>query len=640
MEKKTSLLSRIYGRAGNRGIKFLLYLVFFSLHFVLALSSHLPAVDPNEFTSAAIANMFIGGDWTAAMSRSDYYYGFLQAVLYIPAMLFTKAPFAQYGIMLVINGAVMSLIPVTVFSMCNDLGVQKPWQSIFAAVCTGGWMTCLVHSKFIWNETAAIFLPFLLLYLLLKADKAEKKRGKRFFSFACAFVCGLCYCAHQRLFAAVLAAAVTAVLARVLLKRKSLHLPVFFISLVIFMTAAIFGNYVVQELLWGVNDPRLLNNTAEHFFWELPRMLSDGGVGRFFTALASQLYYYFCASWGLGALSLSISAVVIARLIRGKKDKSQIIFGGERSVFLIYALLLTIFMLFISVCYRFGAESFETSQSTMLFGRYLDGVIPFAVMTVFVFIYTEELNLVEILGGIIALCVSYLLFFLTGRVKVLESVTATLSPMLGLYPVMFGENSGALVTATGLTAAVSCGMCVMTVFIVIVSCSKRYKNVNISAVITAVTVYSALYGIFGYLPLSGAESVSKNAEYTKLSSYIYNSPDAPSVTVYGGSRSCVMMMQYLNQNIKVYTADTPSNIREDTYIIVPEGVQLRFEGQGRIVFVQLAETENYKIYAYGERAKAYAQSQAGNEEQQETPPQEPMPPQETNSRETDPQENA
>lgn len=622
MEEKTALLSRIYGRAGNRGIKFLLYLVFFSLHFVLALSSHLPAIDPNEFTSAAIANMFIGGDWTAAMSRSDYYYGFLQAVLYIPAMLLTNEPFIQYSIMIVINGAVMSFIPVIVFSVCNELGVQKPWQSVFAAVCTGGWMTCFVHSKFIWNETAAIFLPFLLIYLLLKSDKAEKKSGKRFYSIVTALVCGLCYCAHQRLFAAVLAVSVTALLSRFFLKRKSLNLPVFFVSLVILMTAAVFGNYLVQELLWGVSDPRLLNNTAERFFADLPAMLSDGGVQRWFTALASQLYYYLCASWGLGALAFSAAVVVIARLIRGKKDKSLIIFGGQRAVFLFYALLLTIFMLFIGVCYRFGAESFATSQSTMLFGRYMDGVIPFAVMTVFVFIYTEELNLVEILGGIITLSVSYLLFFLTGRSGILESLTATLSPILGIYPVMFGENSGALVTSTGLTAAVSCGMCVMTVFIVIVSCAKRLKNVNISVVITVLTVYSTLYGIFGYLPLSNAESVSKNSEYVKISSYIYNSPDAPSVTVYSGSRSCVMMMQYLNQNIKVYTADTAASIREDTYIIVPEGVQLRFEGQGRIVFVQLAETENYKIYAYGERAKAYAQSQSGSEEEQEITAQE------------------
>ena len=72
--EKTTLLSRMYSRAGNKGIKLLLYLVFFAVHFFISMSSHLPSIDPNEFTAAALANMFLGGDWTAAMSRSDYYY--------------------------------------------------------------------------------------------------------------------------------------------------------------------------------------------------------------------------------------------------------------------------------------------------------------------------------------------------------------------------------------------------------------------------------------------------------------------------------------------------------------------------------------------------------------------------------------
>lgn len=94
--------------------------------------------------------------------------------------------------------------------------------------------------------------------------------------------------------------------------------------------------------------------------------------------------------------------------------------------------------------------------------------------------------------------------------------------MLGLYPVMFGENSGTLVTSTGFTAAVSCSLCVMAILIVIVSCSGRLKKVNVSVLIVIISLYSALYGVFGYLPLSNSESVTKNKEYVKLSSYVYN----------------------------------------------------------------------------------------------------------------------
>lgn len=616
MEKteKTTLLSRIRGRAGNRSVKFLLYLVFFAVHMLISLSSYLPSIDPNEFSAAAMTNMFLGGNWTAAMSRSDYYYGFLQSLVYIPAMSVTKDPFVQYRVMLIINGALMSLVPVTVYTLCLKLGVKKVWQAVFAAVCCGGWMTCLVHSKFIWNETAAILLPFIMLYLLVSAETADKKGKRSFFSIFLAFSCGLAYCAHQRLISAILAVTAASLLSRFVLKRKSLNFTAFFSALAVFMTAAVFGNYLVQRVLWGADDPALLQNTAENFLARLPELFKDGGAARFFTALISQCFYFVCASWGLGALGVSLFTVIILSLVKSRREKGEPIFGGERAVFLFFAASATFFTLIVGAFYRFGAESFETSQSTLIFGRYLDGVIPFTVMFVFVYIFTEELKLTEILGGIIVSGAAYLMFFFTGRTAALNAVSATIIPMLGLYPVMFGENSGSLVTSTGFTAAVSCSMCVMTLLIVIVSCSKKYKKINISVLFTIISVYSALYGTFGYLPLSAAESREKNAEYVELSSYIYNTAESPSVTAYSCGRGCVMMLQYLNQNIKVYPAESPGEIREDSYVIVPNDVMIRFDGQTRVVFAQLAETDNYKVYAYGERAKAYAQSQSGTEE--------------------------
>lgn len=627
MEKTENniLLSRIRGRAGNGSIKFLLYLVFFAVHLLISLSSYLPSIDPNEFSAAALTNMFIGGDWSAAMSRSDYYYGFLQSIAYIPAMLLTRDPFVQYRVMLIINGALMSFIPVTVYTLCLKLGVKKPWQSVFAACCCGGWMTCLVHSKFIWNETSAILIPFIMFYLLISAEMSDKKSKRTFFSILLAFSCGLAYCAHQRLVSAIMAVILASLLSRFVLKRKSLNFPAFFAALAVFMTAAVFGNYLVQSVLWGEDNPALLRNTAENFFAGLPELLKDGGIAKFFTAFLSQCFYFICASWGLGALGTSLLIVVVISLVKSKNNKTVLIFGGERTVFLFFTASITLFTLVVGALYRFGAESFEASQSTLIFGRYLDGVIPFTVMLVFLYIFTEKLKLTDILGGIITSGASYLLFFFTGRGAALNAVSATIIPMLGLYPVMFGENSGSLVTSTGFTAAVSCSMCVMTLLIVIVSCSKKYKNVNISLLIAIISLYSALYGVFGYFPLSVEESESKNEEYVKLSSCIYNTAEAPSVTAYSCGRGCVMMLQYLNQNIKVYPADQPSEIREDSYVIVPNDVMIRFDGQSRVVFVQLAETDNYKVYAYGERAKAYAQSQSGGEktngtEQSETAP--------------------
>ena len=612
--EKAALIKRLYTAAGQRGLLLLLYLVFFAMHLILCTAAYLPSIEPNEFTAAALANMFVGGDWTAAMSRSDYFYGFLQAILYIPAMLLTKDPFLQYRIMVIINSIVMSFVPVIVYSCARMLGLEKVWQAVFAAICCGGWMTGMIHSGFIWNETAAMFMPWLVLYLLLRADMAERKSEKAVLSLLLALVAALSYCAHQRLFALILALAVTVILIRCLFKRRLVNIPVFFVSLVIFSAAAVLANYLVQYALWGTEDPALLQNTAESFFAKLPSMLTGEGVGRFFTALLSQLFYFVAASWGLGALGISLFIASFAAWITSIRKK-QNTKATPRTILMLFTLLLTLFMLFISVCYRFGAESFDTAQSTVLFGRYLDGVIPFTVLFVLVFVYTAELTVAKISGGIVAAAAVYIGFFFTGRQTVLNAVYTTISPILGLYPVMFGESTASLVTSTGLTAAISCAMCIMAVLLVIVSCAKRLKSTIVSVSVAAITLYSLCFGSLYYLPLTYTESVEKNAEYLQLSRYIFNSPDAPSVTVYRGSRGCVMMMQYLNQHITVYTADTPEDVRGDTYVIIPTDISLPFDQQSGALLMPLGSTDSYRVYSYGERASAYAHSQTVDSEE-------------------------
>ena len=611
--EKSALLKRIYSGAGQKVVLLLLYLGFFVLHLALSSAAYLPSIDPNEFTSVALANMFLGNDWTAAMSRSDYFYGFLQSLLYVPVVFLVKDPFLQYHVMIAVNGLVMSFVPVIAFSCSRMLGLEKMWHSVLAAVCCGGWMTYMMHSNFIWNEIAAMFLPWLALWLLLRADKAKKKGLKAVRSVMLALVAAISYCAHERLFALIVALAFTVILLRAIFKRKCVNMPAFFISLAVFAALAVMANGIVQVQLWGVHDPTLLNNTAERFFATLPETLERVGVGRFFVSLASQFFYFISASWGLGALGISFFLSTVSGCIRTVRSKEQLV-STPRTLLMIFTVLLTLFTLFISVCYRFGADNFETAQSTVLFGRYLDAVIPFTVLFVLVFLNTARLTPVKIAVGVITSSVSYLGFFFTGREAVLSADYTTVSPILGLYPVMFGESTAFRITSTGLTAAISCTMCVMAIMLVIVSCAKELKNVIITCTVAVAALYSLCFGSLYYLPLSYDESVSRNEQYVEVSELLYNTPGAPSVTVYRGSRGCVMMLQYLNRNITVYTAETPEDIREDTYIIVPADVQPPFPEHGEIPMIPLGSTEGYGVFAYGARAGAYAHSQTGGEE--------------------------
>lgn len=604
---ESTLLKRLYGRAGHKGVMLLLYLVFFALHMAVSAAAYLPSVNPDELSAAALANMFAGGDWTAAVSGSGSYYGFLQAILYVPVMLVTKDPFIQYRLMITVNGLILSFVPVTVYSCSRMLGMEKRWQSVLAAVCCGGWMTYVIHGNFIWDETAAMFMPWLVFYLLLRVDRAEKKServsGTLLLSLAAALSC----CAHQRLLGLILALALTVILLRLLFKRRTVNIPVFFVSLAIFLAGAALAGYVVQNELWGASDPTALQNTAESFFVRLPSIFTEEGMEGFFVSLVSQLYYFVTASWGLGALGISI-AVTAAAGYFSARHKGNEVQATPRTALMLFTALLTLFMLLAGVC--------REDNGSLLFGRYLDGVIPFTVLLVLTVVHIEEFSLVKIYGGIIAASAVYSAFFFVGRDAVLEAGYDNVSPMPGLYPAMFGEG----VTSTGLTAAISSSLCIMAVFLVILSCAKRLKKAVVSGMVAAIALYSLCFGAFYCLPLSRTESIEQNSEYVQVSQSLFNSADAPSVTVYRCGSDCAMMIQYLNQRVRVYTAETPQQIRQDTYVIVPAAEPLPFDRQDEPPPMLLGESAGYRIFAYGERAEAYAHSQSGGEEETGTLP--------------------
>ena len=52
-----------------------------------------PAVDPNELSVIAVADFFAGRSWAGVMVSVDYYYGFLQGMIYMPVVILFDDPF-------------------------------------------------------------------------------------------------------------------------------------------------------------------------------------------------------------------------------------------------------------------------------------------------------------------------------------------------------------------------------------------------------------------------------------------------------------------------------------------------------------------------------------------------------------------
>lgn len=611
MDGIIAFLKRIYSRIGHRGIMLSLYAFFLAIHTILSLAVYLPTIDPNEFSAAAVAAYFTGSDWSSAMSLNSYYYGFLQAALYTPIMLFTRDPFLQYKLMVILGGAILSLIPVLVYSTSFKIGARKPWQAGLCALICGGYVTYFAHSNFIWNETMAIFFPWFIAWIFFRIyHRYSGKTAKVGSSLVFGAVLALAPAAHYRLYAVVLAVFVTLILARAVFKKKIVRWVSFISSFVLFGALQKMASMALQSALWHTLDPSRLNNTPENFFANVGAAMSDGGVWRFIQTMLAQIFYFCVSSWGLGALGISLLVVIIVRLVKSRKEKAPPPFADEYVLFGIFAFFSVIFTLFISCCYKFGSDAFYTQQDTILFGRYLDSVTPLAMLLALLFVFMYGLKLKHIAGGAAALLLSSAFYFAFALPVTLGATTARMSPILAIYPLLIGENSTTVLDFTSVLAAASCAMCILALFVVIVSCAEKTKSVIISVFFLLSTIYSGIYVGAYYIPLCTSESVSKNKVYTEISSHIYNQAEAPEVTVYRGARNAVAMIQYLNQNITVYSASDVHDIVENTFVVVPKGEIIRFPTVNkRIVFTEIASVGDYSIYAYGEKALAYAQSQ-------------------------------
>lgn len=609
MELFLGFLKRIYSRIGHKGIMALIYVLFLAVHLVLSAFSHLPSIDPNEFSVSAIATFLSGGDWSAAMSQNTYYYGFLQSAVYSPVMFLCDDPYLSYKLMLWINAVIMSFIPVMAYSIAYKIGAKKPWQAGFCATICGAFSTYFAHANFIWNEVLSIFFPWFIAWVMFRCfERSEGKKPSFFYSVLLGVVTALSCAAHFRLAAVVLAVAVTVIASRIFLKRKIVRLVPFFVSLVLFGVLVMFGTYAVQIAVWGTRDASLIN-TPQNFFSTFSAEFSENGIAGLFIALVGQLFYFFSSTWGLGALAATLSVFLVASFFSRRKKGLYQEYSDGVLIFGCLSSFIVIFTLAVSVLYKYGSDPLR--QDSLIFGRYLDAVSPFAVMLVLVVTFIYGTRLRHILCAVGVQLFSTVSFAVAVLPLLTCAVSTRMSPTLSVYPLLIGQDNSSLLDFTSFLSCSSCPLCVLAVLIVVSTC-KEYKT---RSVITAflsfgITVYSAVCVCVTYIPLTYAESLNKNSVYEDISEHIYNHPEAPDVTAYRTTRNTVQMLQFLNGKITVSYAGEVGEIKDDTIVIVPEGEIVRFPTTDKkITFSKLAVEGDYEIYVYGERALAYIESQ-------------------------------
>lgn len=583
---------------GNRGIMFIIFAFSVVINTLLSLNMHVMAISPDEYGVAGAAAYMSGLDWSGTMAPMGYYYGFAQSAAYAPFFLLFDNPYALYKALLVINGIAVSIIPVIAFDLSRRIGVRLVWQKLTISVCCGFYAAYIAHSKFIWNETAASVLPWLIIWLLFITGDTKKPVAKSLLSFLTAFLTALLYAAHPRLIGMVIAVVLTVLISMAITKKK-LVLPLsFFTGLAVSGIVIYSLEFIIRQNVW-LGTVR--NNTIEGSLSRLDGLFTQQGFSDFISSLFGHLYYFVSSSWGLGALAMAVFAVMLFRNIYSGIKKKEKPYSPELVIFGVYAFFSVASMFGISVLFKFNSIMLNGTKDAVMFGRYMDCVIPLAVMFALCWLFIHEFSVAQVFAGFtIALSIDAG-FFITAYPIIANADAYRLSPILSILPARFGENftdppdfASFVIIASSVSIAVIAAL-------IVVSCGKHYKKQIISAVFAALFAYSSIYTAVTYLPLRAEESLIEAAPSIALSDFIYNDASSPVVITYRLKTKSYTLIQFLNPKTTVRAVTQKAAIPENCILIASKDNIFGFEDE----LIQIGEYQNIAVYARGEKAAAY-----------------------------------
>ncbi len=609
MKKK---LERFYSTFGDRGVMFILFAFSVMIHAILSLGMELPAVNPDEIGVASIAAFYSGKDWSALMGAVGYYYGYIQALFYVPLMLVFGSPYALYKAMLVMNGVLISFIPMIAYHLASKLGIPKVWQKIAIAFCCGFYITYIAHSKFIWNEAISSLLPWALIWCVFMAWDRKNRYSRFTFSMLAGFTCALCYAAHSRLIAVVIALILTLLIARFVFREKILNLPTFFITLAVSFGCEYLLRNAIENAVWG---GAARGNTVEGGLSRLEGLFASDGWQQFLGTLFGHLYTFFTSTLGIGALALAFFIILCSKRFsewfshrkKHREDGTRVYepvkhkYSLRMTVFGIFAFLAVGGSLLLSVLYKFNSSQFGRIKDLVIFGRYTDNVAPLAIFLALAFLFCYGYSIKTVIGSAGVYAYTCMGFALTSA-NFIKDGSYRESPILGLLPWRISESITDDVTAMSFVIMSSMVFTMFSALIICSACTRRFRTQLATGLICAVFIYTTGFAAFDYLPMRASENAQKTAPAKAISEMVYNDPASPQIIAYKTGSRTAGLVQFLNPNARVNLVNNALNLPETGIIIIENGTDIPLSTQN---YDLVGKTPYHTVLAYGVAAREY-----------------------------------
>lgn len=609
-------LELFYEALGDRGIMFILYAFSVVVNSLFTWSMDLPAIYPDEINTAGVAALYSGRDWSQLLRDTGMSGGYVGALFYAPIFVVFDNPYAAYKAMLVVNALLISFIPLIAYYMAAKLGVPRLRYKVLIALCCGMYVSYVANSKFIWNETVTCLIGWILVLCLFTSWDKKDVSSRFSTSMLLGFLCAVAYAANARLIAAVAAIILTILFARIIFRERLVNIPVFLASLSVSLFTESFARRAVIGAVFGNSEDSSVIS---------PHSASVN----FFGVLFSHIYSLMTSTLGLGAMAAALTAVLVIKWINeGIKSREKTLEDGTKvyepnthtysvrlSVFAVMQFLMAGCTSVFSAMFTVGTG--KLSAESTVFGRYTDNIAPLAIFLVLTFIFIYGINLKKLWLAVMIYAYSCICFAIAGFPIVRCSENYLQSSVPGIFPIGVSEGAESSITSMSYVIMSSCVFALFSVFMVIVSCSKKHRRTLIGFVMLCMVSYTTVYAGFVYLPRTGSENAEKCEPYRAVSKLLYNDPQSPPIVVFDDDVSLAATIQFLNPRTRVGILTAGDRVPESCLLISPNGVQpptllgASFEGGS---YDLAGRTDKYSVYAYGESARDFIRynSEKGN----------------------------
>ena len=368
----------------------ILYLMAFLITLPPAIFYTAPAFEDGLGTMASAAYL-AGYDWSGFLASDGYYYKYGQSLWYLLPFLLIPYAALRYRVMLAVNSALVSLIPVFAWKTARRLGMEG--RDAFAiALLTGFYPPILLYSKYTWAETNLMVLPWIVLFLLLRVyGKGKEHRIRDSVLLAATIV--YAYMSHQRGMVLILAVVLTLIFLELASRRMSQGGPYSegrrgFCWYPFLLTLAM--GLLLDSVLSGwvkavVYDGAVMeHNTLRDFLEpELYRMLlSPKGLRVVLDTAAGWLFHSGASTFGCAFLGLFFLLSVVWKWLQGQEPRGK----GQWELGYLAISLLGFFcyfgamalglLFFFQDLYGYFDGSRVERCDHLLFGRYLESSVP------------------------------------------------------------------------------------------------------------------------------------------------------------------------------------------------------------------------------------------------------------------------